>query len=257
MEDYNPLFAKWTGSGEHFGFMNQPNAAFANYNVLVESVVPAICAARQTENFDAVVQEYVEPAAAKFQAAVDAVFRIKLGFQADQDVADDLWSQLESMMRKTRTDWTLVFRQLTYVMREFPDLASTDYEAMMKLLEADDNVRAGSSPFYERMSDETRKEWLAWLEQWRTALNSDRDSGGQAVYERMRVTNPKYILREWMLVDAYSSAAKRDEAELFSLNDLLQRPYDEGSSFEEDKYYRRAPEAALKAGGTAFMSCSS
>ena len=23
MEEYNPVFAKWTGSGEHFGFLNQ------------------------------------------------------------------------------------------------------------------------------------------------------------------------------------------------------------------------------------------
>eukprot|EP00934_Nitzschia_sp_Nitz4_P005818 Nitzschia sp. Nitz4//NODE_657_length_7541_cov_75.275047//6296//7540//NITZ4_additional_000097-RA//1//CDS//3329532025//5808//frame0 len=37
MEEYTPLFAKWTGSGDHFGFLNQPAAGFANYQVLVES----------------------------------------------------------------------------------------------------------------------------------------------------------------------------------------------------------------------------
>lgn len=253
MEEYNPLFAKWTGSGQHFGFMNQPSAGFANYNVLVESVVPVICAARQTEDVDAVIKEFVDPAAEKFEAAVDTVLRNKLGFQADQDLGDDVWEVLETMMRKTRTDWTLLFRQLTYVVRDFPDMESTDYEAMMRQLEGDDAVREGSSPFYEPLDDETRKEWIAWMDQWRTALHS-LDESGTEVYERMRTTNPKYILREWMLVDAYNSAAQREEAELFSLYSLIQRPYDEGSAFEESKYYRRAPDEALHTGGTAFMS---
>ncbi len=31
VEFYDPLFAKWIGSGEHFAFMNQPTAALANF----------------------------------------------------------------------------------------------------------------------------------------------------------------------------------------------------------------------------------
>jgi uncharacterized protein YdiU (UPF0061 family) len=34
LEEYDPLFAKWTGSGEHFAFANQPQAGFANWQVL-------------------------------------------------------------------------------------------------------------------------------------------------------------------------------------------------------------------------------
>ena len=30
IDKYDPLFAKWVGSGEHFAFMNQPNAAGVN-----------------------------------------------------------------------------------------------------------------------------------------------------------------------------------------------------------------------------------
>ena len=26
IDRYDPLFAKWTGSGEHYGFLNQPQA---------------------------------------------------------------------------------------------------------------------------------------------------------------------------------------------------------------------------------------
>jgi uncharacterized protein YdiU (UPF0061 family) len=199
----------------------------------------------------------MEPAADIFQTAIDKVFRVKLGFAEDADVGDDVWLALEPLMRNGRTDWTVFFRQLTYVMKEFPDLDSTDYAGMMVVLEADDNIRAGSSPFYEMLDPTTREEWIRWIEQWRLALKGCGDSGESFVYERMRTNNPKYVLREWMLVDAYTSAAKGEEAELFILYALVQRPYEEGSTFEEEKYYRRAPPEALEIGGTAFMSCSS
>ena len=57
-----------------------------------------------------------------------------------------------------------------------------------------------------------------------------------------------------MLVQAYPGAAKGELAELHALNDLIQHPYDEGTPTEIARYYRRAPEEALTAGGTAFMS---
>ena len=37
IERYEPLFAKWTGSGEHYGFLNQPQAAIANFHTLLTS----------------------------------------------------------------------------------------------------------------------------------------------------------------------------------------------------------------------------
>merc|ERR1740120_551432 len=42
MDKYDPLFAKWVGSGQHFAFMNQPDAAIANYFVLFQSVAPIL-----------------------------------------------------------------------------------------------------------------------------------------------------------------------------------------------------------------------
>ena len=74
MEEYNPLFAKWTGSGQHFGFMNQPSAGFVNYQVLVESVVPVIASARGLEDTEKLVDEYMEKAQSVFQDAVKNFF---------------------------------------------------------------------------------------------------------------------------------------------------------------------------------------
>ena len=36
MDKYDPAFAKWTGSGDHFAFANQPAAGLANWQTLAE-----------------------------------------------------------------------------------------------------------------------------------------------------------------------------------------------------------------------------
>ena len=255
VEEYHPLFAKWTGSGQHFGFMNQPNAGYANYNVLVASVVPVIIAAtnhNQSDDSAAVAKPFLERAAAVFEQKFDQVFRVKLGFAKDQDVGDDVWAALEPLLRDSRVDWTIFFRQLTAVVHDYSDDSSTDYANMFDVIVGNEEERPGSSAFYEPLDQEKREKWIAWIQMWREALKSSQDAA--TAYERMRKSNPKYILREWMLVDAYTDAANGKEAELFNLFDLIQRPYDEGSATEEKRYYRRAPEEALTKGGTGFMS---
>lgn len=255
IEEYNPLFAKWTGSGQHFGFLNQPNAGFANYNVLVASVAPVICAKpgeSSQKDFQTVVNPFLERAAKIFEQKVDEVFRVKLGFQADMDVGDEIWGALEPLMRKSRVDWTIFFRQLTYVVRDFSDETSDKYKEMLEMIEGDEEKRSGSSAFYEPLNDELRQQWINWIEQWRKALLSS--GAHSSAYDRMVKANPKYILREWMLVNAYTDAANDLEAELFNLNDLIKRPYDEGTERDTERYYRRAPEEDLTKGGTGFMS---
>jgi uncharacterized protein YdiU (UPF0061 family) len=248
MEEYNPVFAKWTGSGEHFGFLNQPSAGFVNYRVLAESVVPVI--AGNDGDPDKLLEAFMTKAQKIFKEKLDQTFRTKLGLPEDADAGDELWETLKILFPKSRVDWTLFWRQLTYVMRDFPDLESPDYEEMMQTLEG----ASESSPFYEALTPETRREWIAWLKDWRDVVKATRPSSGKAVFESMRQANPKYVLREWMLVDAYSTAADGDETILNELYDLIQRPYDEGSSEEAQAYYRRAPDSAVARGGTAFMS---
>lgn len=252
LEEYNPVFAKWTGSGEHFGFLNQPSAGYANYGVLVQSVVPMICAAQGIEDPEETIKEIMDTAADMFQSKVDETFRVKMGFEADQDVGDSVWSNLEPRLRSCRTDWTVFFRQLTYVMKEFPDLKSKDYAGMLSLLEGDESIKAGSGAFYEQLSTDHKKQWLSWIKEWRSALAQSVTS--DASYERMRTANPKFVLREWMLVEAYSEAAEGNEKPLQELYELILRPYDEGSEQESSRYYRRASDEVLAAGGTAFMS---
>jgi uncharacterized protein YdiU (UPF0061 family) len=69
----------------------------------------------------------------------------------------------------------------------------------------------------------------------------------------MKAASPKYVPREWMLVEAYSAAARRDHTAVQRLQQLLAAPYDEQPHFEAQYFRRRPPEAASQ-GGVAFMS---
>jgi uncharacterized protein YdiU (UPF0061 family) len=258
MEEFSPLFAKWTGSGKHFGFLNQPNAGFVNYQVLVESVVPVITSARvsaeggtEEETFKKLVEDFMAKAQIIFNQKTESMFNIKMGLPEDADAGEELWESLTSLLSSSRTDWTLFWRQLSYVVRDTDDLDSEDYEAMVKKLEG--NLGSESSPFYEPLTPEIRREWLQWMKDWSDVLKATKRSSKE-VYQQMKTNNPKFVLREWMLAEAYSSTAADDSSTLDELFQLIKYPYDEGSPQQIESYYRRAPETSSAKGGIAFMS---
>eukprot|EP00532_Pseudo-nitzschia_australis_P004355 CAMPEP_0168201608 /NCGR_PEP_ID=MMETSP0139_2-20121125/23809_1 /TAXON_ID=44445 /ORGANISM="Pseudo-nitzschia australis, Strain 10249 10 AB" /LENGTH=642 /DNA_ID=CAMNT_0008127199 /DNA_START=541 /DNA_END=2469 /DNA_ORIENTATION=- len=258
MDEFTPLFAKWTGSAQHFGFLNQPSAGFANYQVLVESVVPVIAVAQRTagvtdtEITDKLVASFMTKAQVIFNQKVDEVFNLKLGLPEDADAGEELWEALQGLLANTRTDWTLLWRQLTYVMRDMDDLNSTEYEAMLKKLEGGDE-RSDSSPFYEPLTPQQRRDWTEWIQEWREILKATKRSSDE-VYQQMKKNNPKFVLQEWKLVEAYSAAATGDFSLVEGLHEVCKSPYDEGSPEQIEKYYRRQPESSIAKGGTAFMS---
>jgi uncharacterized protein YdiU (UPF0061 family) len=288
MDEYHPLFAKWTGSGEHFGFLNQPSAGYANFAVLVSSVMPIIEAYSPTlDEAKKYQDEIMEKGQEIFQEKLMEALRSKMGFHPKDQSPDDLWSELESLIRANKTDWTLFWRQLMEVVKEYPiqgDIndVSTSYNDMFETLCGNDEVRQGSSPFYERLDQNAKLAFIDWIQKWRELLVasyketgpsrrlSQDDTKSLEPAERMRISNPKFVLREWMLVEAYTKASpssiqsplfpvsiksgQADESMVHELFELIKHPYDEGTDEQTNKYYRRAPDSALKAGGTAFMS---
>jgi len=236
LERYDPLFAKWTGSGEHFAFLNQPNAALANFYTLATSVAPLL------DGGEAEAEAIVNEASAAISAAVADTWRAKLGLpqgEAGVGAAESLWEELEPVMRRSAVDWTLTWRQLAAVAALPP--GASDAELLEPLTPA----------FHEPPSEALRQEWAAFMRRWLAALGgADRTT----VVAAMNAANPKYVAREWMLVEAYDRAARGDYSEVRALYDLLLAPYDEGTAEQQARYYRRAPEEALTKGGTAFMT---
>lgn len=255
--------------------MNQPNAGFANYAVLVESLMPIMDANHKDVN--EIRDQMLKRGQSVFADAVDDAMRSKLGLTGGTSdmakAATELWEEIETLLRVARADWTLFWRQLTYVAAKYSPANSemgdsshcSDYDGMLETLLGEGNT----VPFYDDLSEDNRAMLRAWIEKWHNALTASHQHAIGDVTpppeEIMRLANPKFILKEWMLVDAYTKAdsgtskgnpfhVSGDYSGVHELFELIQDPYGEGTEENHKKYYRRAPDASLQAGGTAFMS---
>jgi uncharacterized protein YdiU (UPF0061 family) len=73
----------------------------------------------------------------------------------------------------------------------------------------------------------------------------------------MKLVNPKYSWREWLVVPAYQQARSGDYALVRELQEVMTQPYAEQSQEVEDKYYRLKPSEFFEVGGLSHYSCSS
>lgn len=236
IDKYDPMFAKWTGSGKHYAFMNQPGAAIANYHTLLTSMAPLLGSGAQERLVDV-----FQRGSDKITAAAADVMRAKMGFaKPDAPAAPSLWKDLEPLMRKSNIDYTIFWRQLA---------------AVVQISEEQSLIAPIRQAFYEEPSAALLEDWASWLKRWRTAVVDEEcdSSAASSIASRLRSVNPKYIPREWMLAAAYDQADRGDYALVHELHALFSRPYDEQPDFEA-KYYRLPAESALSKGGIAYMS---
>jgi uncharacterized protein YdiU (UPF0061 family) len=268
LDVYHPLASKWTAPSDHFGFMNQSNAGVANFSTLLDSLLPIIEA--YGGNVDEVRKELLDEAEQVFADSLKEALSCKLGLDFGPQgmaLADELWNEIEPLLRSARADWTLFWRQITYVALNFSPSKDSESapnaDAMMDVLLGNEVT----NPFYDTLTAGNRVALKSWLMKWYLALidchkhylSQPKPRAVAPPCERMLLANPKYTLREWMLVETYSKANgskynQGDYSLIHELHELSKDPYGEGTPENHQKYYRRAPDESLRTGGTAFMS---
>jgi len=278
MEEYHPHFAKWTGSGDHYGFINQPMAALENYRILVESIMVIwkfLDTKISTQKLLNIQDNFMKHAHTLMNEKTKQVYRVKLGFRYTDIRGDNIWKELQCLFNKYSIDWTLFWRQLYLIQKRYPITNESQQlvseTSLLEILLSTSGPKH-SSPFYDTLNEKKRKEFSTWIKTWRhtlqTSISCLPSGHDHNVTNQMRLANPKYILREWMLVDAYTKAnpirkqtntlkttlEENDDSMIRELYHLIQNPYDEGTKEQEEKYYRRTPEEARFLGGTAHMS---
>lgn len=119
-------------------------------------------------------------------------------------------------------------------------------------LQSGQSLFAAIAPaFYDAPNVEVKAKWIAWLRRWkRLRLPGVTPS---AVAEKMKMLNPKYVPREWMLVEAYDAASRGDYSITHNLFQLFRRPYDEQPESHE-KYFRCTPPKYRGKGGVEIMT---
>lgn len=239
---FNPYYQPWTGGGDHFSFMNQPSAAQTNFDMFCSALRPLL---EPQQDFLSALDEIQRGFAHAMNTQMEAVWLAKLGLGAlttasDQALSKALIGELQTLMMQAPVDYTIFFRELSSIPEDIGPLKKSFY----------------NSSAHDEKSKEMEKRWFEWLAKWHALLNTATASFDE-ISKQMKLVNPKYILREWLLVPAYQQAAAGNYALLRELQDVMTQPYAEQSKAVEDKFYRLKPPEFFALGGVSHLSCSS
>jgi len=229
---FDPQYQPWTGGGHHFAFLNQPAAAARNFGSFCSAVRPLVAGHPDClRQLEAIQSDFPKV----MQAQMEQMWAAKLGLDAFDT---DLFRELATLMVETRVDYTMFFRELSYLPDDVGPLKKSFYKP----------PACASDP------EGLDQRWSAWLAQWKSHT---RPGPREQLSSQMKLINPKYSLREWFVVPAYQQAAAGDYALLRELQAVMTQPYAEQSADVEAKYYRLKPSALFELGGSSHYSCSS
>ena len=227
-ELFNPSFQPWIGGGDHFSFLNQPIAAELNYSMFASSLEPLLKDSQDSmDNLNFIRKDFKNLMGRK----MEVMWAKKLGLKIfDKDLINNLFQ----LLNLSKVDYTIFFRKLSEIPESFLTLKNS---------------------FYEPCSQEIEGLWIRWFNSWRNLINKT----GEVVQisKEMKLVNPKYTWREWLIAPAYEAAEKGDYRLVKELQDLFNDPYNEHSNEMEEKFYRLRPSKYSNYGGISHYSCSS
>ena len=230
IEEFSQRYQPWTGGGAHFSFLNQPQAAEQNFHMFYTALLPLFQShERELKKLNEIRDGFSEV----MELAMREMWTQKLGlgvFNAS------LVNELFMLLQSTPADYTIFFRELSNIPNEVSELEKS---------------------FYAKGDENLLNAWQRWLEKWRNHLPITNEESRQNISQKMKLTNPKYTLREWFLVEAYEKAQSGDYSVLKELQAVMQKPYDEQSDEVEAKYYRKKPRELFSVAGVSHISCSS
>ncbi len=198
-----------------YSFGNQPQIGHWNLSMLMNALSPLV-------NIDA-MREVLENYGKTFNALQIQILRDKLGLAIHHDKDIELISELFSLMENQRMDYTYFFRTLSHYDGNRDKILSL---AMLK------------KPLEE------------WLDLYDSRLRLEEQSTQERI-KAMQQTNPKYILKNYMLQEAIDKAEQGDFSAVSDLMTLAKAPFDEHPEFE-----RYAGETPLEH-RSLKLSCSS
>ncbi|MCL4430887.1 MAG: protein adenylyltransferase SelO family protein [Epsilonproteobacteria bacterium] len=229
---FDPKYQPWTGGGVHFSFLNQPQAAQRNFHMFCSALKPLIESnSNVLDRLDEIENGFLE----LMQAKMEKMWADKLGLSVFDPV---LFKELVVLMMQTHVDYTIFFRELSYLPQEISPLLKSFYDETF-------------------LDNKLLENWSQWLEKWRSLIDVTTPESREKLSEQMKRINPKYTLREWFLVPAYQQATTGDYTLIKELQEVMTHPYDEQSSEIEEKYYREKPAHFFDIAGISHISCSS
>ncbi|MEZ4909761.1 MAG: YdiU family protein [Saprospiraceae bacterium] len=231
MDNYDPYFTPNTTDlpGKRYQYANQPYIAQWNLMCLGRALLPLI-------HDDQAIVSVLNSYRAQFEEKYLTMMSSKLGLD-HQKVSMNFIEELLKTLEENVLDMTIFYCQLAELTHETtPDDISTLF----------------LSAKYK--SDDLSASFFGWIKAYQSLLPQDKAS----ILEKKRImarSNPRYVLRNYMLQLAIESAQNDDFSLVNTLFELIKNPYDKNK--EAEMWFSIRPEWAAQKIGSSMLSCSS
>jgi len=197
LDDYDTNFiCNHTDQYGRYSFGNQPRIGEWNLRALALALEPLV----RKERLEKIIEHYGRIYSRHFLYLMGK----KLGLDKVSDKDFELMKQMFGMLQSLHVDYTLFFRTLSHY--------NGEREALLKL-----------GLLHNPMNE--------WLDEYDKRLEENSSSLEERQAE-MLLSNPKYVLKNYMLQEAIEEAEKGNFTLIENLFNIAQNPYDEHSEFE-------------------------
>lgn len=212
--------------GRRYAFGKQGQIAHWNLATLANAVFPLIDDAE-------VLEKILDDFGKQFWVQHDKMLADKFGF--DEVLPDDekFFTSWQQMMQDLNLDYTLFFQHLE---KPISEIITNDFEEC----------------FYRILNENELKKLSRFIEKYQTRKVKNNISESESL-ELMSRTNPKFILRNYLLFEAIQDAENGNYEMFFKLKKALENPYE--NLYPE--FNKKRPSKYDNQTGSSQLSCSS
>ena len=238
LEGYDHNWTPNTTDRQHrrYRYGYQPRMCLWNLMQLGNALYPLV---GESSPLEAVLENYQK----SYPQEELKMMRHKFGLYTEAKEDKDILENWKKVMHLTEVDYTIFFRELSEVDIE---ISAKSEELPTSILTAFYNVN--------NYTGDIKKQWDNWWNTYTKRLLKDPKSV-QKRSEKMKLTNPKYVLRNYLAQLCIDAANNQDYAMLEEMALMLRTPYTDNPTF--DKWYKKRPEWARHKVGCSMLSCSS
>lgn len=231
MDDYDPNFTPNTTDlpGRRYAFGNQASIGYWNCGRLASALLPLF---DSSEPLEEALHSYEDI----FWEAYYEMMGRKLGLNQVTKEDQHLIADMENLLASLHPDMTIFYQLLS----DLPEDLSEDQI-----------VPYFEESFYNVPSEKEKTSLMEFIRKYSTRFKAE-DIDRETSRQLMKSTNPKFILRNYLLHQAIEELEKGSDTLFRKLEQELKSPY----SYTTEFFVRR-PDWATKKAGCSMLSCSS
>ena len=232
LDDYDPEFTPNTTDlpGRRYAFGKQHTIAYWNLGCLASAIAPLF---EDTAELVATLETYKTVYLDKYFGMMANKLGLDWLKQGDQQLIDDF----EEVLSLVKPDMTIFFQLLITLPQDI----------------SGEKLKTHLSPSFYNEPDQAAFEKLHLLISAYQLRIQQNDISPEESAKIMRASNPRFILRNYLLHQAIQEMEKGDHTLFLKLKEAMKTPYAD----EHDEFFALRPEWAIHQPGSSTLSCSS